>query len=205
MQRDYKYIIYILIAFSLFSLYYIFIELPNKNISTLAVFALLLYPVWRRKTPNPNLSTYLLYALSTFWIYEAWYRLEHSLLISYRYYSNIPPQHVAFETALLGASPFIVLALVLLVDEFFITRHIKKYFYNIDALDSQNLRSQQKVIQKILKEGNTITFYSTSGIEKAKEKAKELALKDKDILFATKDEIDAKPQEYIHIAKLQKI
>ena len=138
-------------------------------------------------------------------MYQAWYRLEHSLSISLNYYSNIPPQHVNFTTALLGALPFIFLSLVVLIDEFFVTRPIKKYFYNIDNMDSSNLKSCQKDINKILKEGNTITLYSKSGIDQAKENAKKLAIKHKNILFATEDEIDAKPQEFIHIAKLSKL
>ena len=72
-------------------------------------------------------------------------------------------------------------------------------------MDSNNLKSYKKDVSKILKEGNTITLYSKSGIDQAKENAKRLAIKHKNIFFATEDEIDAKLQEYVHIARLHKI
>jgi len=204
LHRRYQYVIFILVSLISFSFYYLFIDLPDKTLSVLSIVILLTYPWWRRNVPTPYFSTYLLYIVTSFWLYEAWYRLENSLLISNRYYSDIPPKHVDFDTALLGAIPFIVVALVLLIDELFIPRPKIKYFYNVDSLNTENLETRRQSMLKILADRNIMQLYSKDGLEKAKMDAKKLHIDQNKFIFATKEEIDAQMKESINIATLDK-
>jgi len=202
LQTAYRYLIFSVLSLSLFSLYYLYVELPSKTLSILSIFILVTYPWWRRTSPYPGLTTYLLYAVTMFWLYEAWYRLQNTLLISNRYYSDIPPRHVDFETALLGAAPFIVVALVLLVDELFISRPPKKYFYDVDLLEAPMRSSQKKAITRLLKRGDTLTLYSKSGITAAKAQARALALDHPNISFTSEERSDTQPKNARNLATL---
>jgi len=205
LQRQYRYVLFVLVSLISFSFYYFFIDLPNKTLSILSIVILVTYPWWRRSVPTPNLSTYLLYLVTSFWLYEAWYRLENSLLISNRYYSDIPPKPVDFETALLGAGPFMIVALVLLIDELFIVRPIQKYFYNIDMLNAENINRRKKAISKILADGNKMIFYSKSGVKKAKELADTFSFSHKNILFYSEKEIDKQMKHLINLSTKDKL
>jgi len=204
LQSQYRYIIFVLVFLLFFSFYAFFAEQPAKNLSCAFILATASYPWWRRLRQTPNLATYVLYAVSAFWAYEAWYRLNGSVTISYNYWSTKPIQPASIEMALFAASPMILLALVLLIDELFIPKPIRKYFYNIDMLNSKNLDRRKKDISKILADGNNIIFYSKGGVENAKESADHFNLSHSNILFYTEDEIDKQIKELTNIATLDK-
>ena len=203
-QQQYKYLIFVLIFASLFWIYQTNIQLPFRGLCTTVIIPLTLYPLWRRKRQTPNLSTYVLYAAATYVLYIAWYRLEHLVTYSYKYYATDTPRHVNFEMALLGASPYLILGLVVLIDELFIPRPRIKYFYNVDSLNTKNLETRRQSMLKILADGNIMQLYSKDGLEKAKISANKLHIDQNRFIFATEKELDAQMKESINIATLDK-
>jgi len=69
-------------------------------------------------------------------------------------------------------------------------------------LNTENLNKRKRAVKNILREGNTITFYSKSGVEQAKERAKVFGTTDKGILFATEDELDVHIKEFTNLTTL---
>jgi len=203
-QQQYKYLIFVLIFVSLFWIYWTNVQLPFRGLCATVVIPLTLYPLWRRKRQTPNLSTYVLYAAATYVLYIAWYRLEHLVTYSYKYYATDAPRHVNFEVALLGASPYLILGFVVLIDELFIPRPRIKYFYNVDSLNTKNLETRRQSMLKILADGNIMQLYSKDGLEKAKENAKKLHIDQNRFIFATEQELDTQMKEIINIATLDK-
>jgi len=203
-QQQYRYFIFVLIFVSLFWIYWTNIQLPFRGLCTTVIIPLTLYPLWRRKRQTPNLSTYVAYAAATYVLYIAWYRLEHLVTYSYKYYATDAPRHVNFEVALLGASPYLMLGLVVLIDELFIPRPRIKYFYNVDSLNTKNLETRRQSMLKILSDGNIMQLYSKDGVEKAKMNAKKLHIDQNRFIFATEEEIDTQMKELTNIATLDK-
>ena len=78
------------------------------------------YPLWRRKNKLSLTKTALIYTISTYFLYVAWYRISNSILYNYNYYVNSDVVYVSSTKALLGALPFVVIALALVIDELFI-------------------------------------------------------------------------------------
>ena len=106
--------------------------------------------------------------------------------------------------ALLGASPYLILGFIVLIDELVIPRPRIKYFYNVDSLNTKNLETRRQSMLKILADGNIMQLYSKDGLEKAKINAKKLHIDQNRFIFATEEEIDAQMKESINLATLDK-
>ena len=94
---------------------------PDSS-SSFALFSLILsltYPLWRERSKIKSpLKSILTSFLATYWFYEGFFRVAHSVMISFHFF-NHKMIVVNSSKALLGASPFFLISLAFILDFMF--------------------------------------------------------------------------------------
>jgi len=163
---------------------------PNITLNTIFLVLTLSYFFWRSLAlQRKTLWCFILLLTVSYWISEAYWRIDERVLYYYHFSVDVPIRYVSYQKAFIGALGYFIVSFALIFDMIFGKIKKKISFINIEFIKRDDYKWHSELKQRA-KNREKLIAYSKDGANAAKKKAIELGLKDCFVDFKSKEEVE---------------